>query len=153
MENLDEIDRKILQLMQENAKLTTKELADKIKLSPTPTFERLKRLEREGFIDHYAAVLHPEKTGNGLIAFCNIRLKQHSRTIGLDVMQAVQKIPEVTECYNISGDYDFMIKIYVRDMPHYQEFVLMRLGEIKSIGSLHSIFVIGEIKNSHAIPV
>lgn len=150
---LDEIDVKLLQLLQRNAKATTKELAYEVNLSPSPTFERLRRLEREGYIERYVAVVNPKMVGNGFVVFCNIRLKQHGKEIGLRFMDAIKDIEEITECYNTSGDYDFMMKIFVRDMKHYQDFVLNTLGVIDSIGSLHSIFVIGEVKNSYSVPV
>ncbi|WP_080902631.1 Lrp/AsnC family transcriptional regulator [Parabacteroides sp. Marseille-P3160] len=153
MEKLDATDIQILKVLQNNAKLTTKELAEKVNLSPTPVFERQKRLEREGYIRRYTAELDYEKLGCNFIVFCNVRLKQHTRAYGLLFMEAINKIEAITNCYNISGDYDFMMKIYVRDMKHYQDFVLNILGEIDSIGSLHSIFVIGEAKNSRSIPI
>lgn len=153
MEKLDEIDLRILEALQENAKLTTKELAHIVHLSPTPTFERQKRLEREGYIEKYVALVNPQKVGNGIIVLCNIKLKQHSKELGTQFMEAIRQVKEVTECYNTSGDYDFMMKLYVRDMPHYQDFVLNTLGVIDSIGSLHSIFVIGEVKRSTATPI
>ena len=153
MENLDDIDIKILRHLQKNAKLTTKELAAAVNLSTSPVFERQRRLEREGYIEKYIAVLNSKKLGNGFIVLCNIRLKQHSRKYGKQFMETISCIDEITECYNTSGDYDFLMKLYVRDMEHYQDFVLNTLGSIESIGSLHSIFVIGEVKNSHAIPI
>ncbi len=153
MERLDATDISILKALQNNAKLTTKELAEKVNLSPTPVFERQKRLEREGYIKRYTAELDAEKLGCNLIVFCSIKLKQHTREYGFQFMEAINQIRTITNCYNISGDYDFMMKIYVRDMKHYQDFVLNTLGEIDCIGSLHSIFVIGEVKNSRAIPI
>ena len=152
-EKLDEIDIKILRQLQINANLTTKELADRVHLSVSPVYERQKRLEREGYIEKYIAVVNAKKTQNNMIVFCNICLKQHGKAIGEAFMSAISDLPEVTECYNTSGDYDFMMKIYVEDMEHYQDFVLNTLGVIESIGSLHSIFVIGEVKNTHALPI
>ncbi len=108
---LDETDMHILSLLQEDAQLTNKQLAAKIHLSPTPTFERVKRLEREGYIRRYIAILDAEKINRGFMAFCNVSMKQHSDENAQRIMQAVQKIPEIVECYNISGDYDFMLKI------------------------------------------
>lgn len=153
MGKLDETDIRILQELQKDGKLTAKELAAKVNLSSSPTFERQKRLEREGYIERYTALVNPQKVGNGFIVFCNIQLKKHGKEIGEQFMAAVQDIEEVTECYNTSGDYDFMMKVFVRDMAHYQDFVLNTLGVIDSIGQLHSVFVIGEVKNSHAIPL
>lgn len=153
MEELDETDKRILRILQKDSKLTTKELAAKVNLSPTPVFERQRRLEREGYIEKYVAVINPHRVGNGLIVLCNIRLKQHTQVLIQQFMDAVQDLEEVTECYNTSGDYDFQIKVYVSNMKHYQEFMLNTLGTIDCVGSLHSIFVIGEIKDSHTIPV
>ena len=152
-ENLDDIDIKILRELQKNSNLTTKELADLVHLSSSPTYERQRRLEREGYIEKYIAVVDRKKTGNNMIVFCNICLKQHGKKTSEDFMSAIASLPEVTECYNTSGDYDFMMKIYVRDMDQYQDFVLNTLGVIESIGSLHSIFVIGEVKNTRALPI
>ena len=150
---LDETDLRILSLLQDDSRLTNKELAAKIHLSPTPTFERVKRLEREGYIRKYMAVLDAEKINRGFIAFCNLRMKQHSYENAQRIIQAVQHISEIVECYNISGDYDFMLKIYVSDMKAYQEFVLRILGDLDCIGSLNSFFVLGEVKNFHQLPL
>lgn len=153
MNNLDETDKQILKMLQANSKLTTKELAAQVNLSPTPVFERLKRLEKEGYIRKYSAILDNEKVCQGIVVYCNIRLKQHNREYGTDFINAIQSLEEVTECYNISGDFDFMMKIYVPSMKYYQDFVLNKLGTIDSIGSLHSVFVLAEVKNSFSIPV
>lgn len=153
MTDLDPTDIQLLRILQEGSNLTTKELAAKVNLSPTPVFERVKRLEKEGYIKKYVAILDAEKLSKGFVVFCNIRLKQHSKELGIRFMKAILSLEEVTECYNISGDYDFMLKIYVQSMKHYQDFVLNTLGEIDSIGNLHSTFVLGEIKQSYALPL
>jgi len=153
MEELDFTDRQILRELQKDAKLTTKELASRVNLSPTPTFERVKRLEREGYIQRYIALVDPKKAGRNLVVLCNISLKQHTKEYIRAFIKAMEETPEVTECLNTSGDYDFMIKLYARDMQQYQDFILNVLGGIDSIGSIHSIFVMGEEKNTHAIPI
>ena len=153
IENLDETDRKILRILQRDSHLTVKELAAKLHLSTSPTFERQKRLERDGFIERYMAVVNPHKVGNGIMVMCNIRLKQHSQELIQEFMNVVQRIEEITECYNTSGDYDFLIKVYAHDMKSYQQFMLNTLGTINCIGSLHSIFVIDETKNTHGVPI
>ncbi|MBM6991911.1 MAG: Lrp/AsnC family transcriptional regulator [Prevotella sp.] len=152
-EKLDDIDIKILRQLQRDAHLTVKELAARVHLSPSPTFERQKRLEREGYIERYMAVVNSEKVGNGIIVLCNIRLKQHTQKLIQEFMDAVQQIDEITECFNTSGDFDFLIKVYARDMKAYQQFMLNTLGTIECVGSLHSVFVIGEIKNTRGVPV
>lgn len=152
-ETLDETDRKILRILQRNSDLTVKELAAKLHLSTSPTFERQKRLERDGYIERYMAVVNPHKVGNGIMVLCNIRLKQHSQELIQEFMNVVQNFEEITECYNTSGDYDFLIKVYAHDMKSYQQFMLNTLGTINCIGSLHSIFVIDETKNTHGVPI
>lgn len=152
-EILDETDRKILRILQRNSDLTVKELAAKLHLSTSPTFERQKRLERDGYIERYMAVVNPHKVGNGIMVLCNIRLKQHSQELIQEFMNVVQNLEEITECYNTSGDYDFLIKVYAHDMKSYQQFMLNTLGTINCIGSLHSIFVIDETKNTHGVPI
>jgi Lrp/AsnC family leucine-responsive transcriptional regulator len=143
----------ILRELQKDAKLTTKELASKVNLSPSPTFERQKRLEREGYIQRYVAVVDPIKVGNGIMVLCNVRLKHHSKEFSRQFTSVIAEIEEVVECFNTSGEYDYMLKIYARDMRHYQEFILGTLGDLDCIGSLHSIFVIGEVKNSLYVPI
>ena len=152
-EKLDATDIRILRALQQNARLTVKELAARVNLSPSPTFERQKRLEREGYIQRYVAVADHHKLGNHVIVLCNIRLKQHTHELIQQFMDTVQGIEQITECYNTSGDFDFQIKVFARDMKAYQDFLLNTLGNIDCIGSLHSVFVIGEIKDSHVIPV
>ena len=152
-EVLDKIDILILRELQKDAKLTTKELAAKVNLSPSPTFERQKRLEREGYIQRYVAVVDPIKVGNGIMVLCNVRLKHHSKEFSRRFTSVIAGIDEVVECFNTSGEYDYMLKIYARDMRHYQDFILGTLGDLDCIGSLHSIFVIGEVKNTLAVPI
>lgn len=153
MAKLDSTDIKILEALQENSDITTKELAAKVNLTPSPTFERQKRLEREGYIDHYMAVVNPEKVGNGLLVLCGITLRQHSKTLGREFVEAVNRIPEISECWNTSGIYDFIMKIYVSDMKRYQDFVLDTLGDIDCIGSLQTFFVIGTVKTGNKVAI
>lgn len=151
--NLDETDLQILKTLQRNAKLTTKELADAVNLTPTPVFERQKRLERKGYIRKYIAVLDPEKMDLGLLVFCKVKLKQINHEIADAFTRRIMHLPEVTECYNTSGAYDYLLKVRARDMKRYQEFVLTKLGDIDSVGSIESTFVMSEIKNIHGINI
>ena len=152
-ETLDDIDLQILKTLQRNAKLTTKELADAVHLTPTPVFERQKRLERQGYIKRYVAVLDPEKLGQGLQVFCKVKMKQINHEIADAFVRRIQRIPEVTECYNTSGAYDYLLKVRARDMKQYQEFVLNKLGEIDSLASIESTVVMSEVKQDHGIVV
>ncbi|MCR5680790.1 MAG: Lrp/AsnC family transcriptional regulator [Prevotella sp.] len=151
--NLDETDLEILKTLQRNAKLTTKELADAVHLTPTPVFERQKRLERQGYIKKYVAVLDPEKLNQGLLVFCKVKLKQINREIAEAFVRRIQRIPEVTECYNTSGAYDYLLKVRARDMKQYQEFVLTKLGDIDTVGSIESTFVMSEVKQKYGINI
>ena len=153
MEGLDKIDKSLLRILQHDSNLTTKELAAKVNLSSTPVFERVRRLEKEGFIKRYVALLDAEKLDKNLCIMCNVKLKQHNGTLGREFMAAINAIHEVTECYNISGDFDYLLKIYVRDMKHYEAFVLDTLGAIPSVGSLQSNFVMSVVKQSPEIPL
>ena len=152
-ENLDIIDFELLRMLQKDAKLTIKEIAIRVNLSPTPVYERIKQLEKEGLIEKYIAIVNAEKAGKNLTVFCNIILKEHTKEIVNKFVRDIVSLKEVVECYNISGDYDFLLKIVIKDMKHYQFFVINELGSVKNIGSAHSTFVIGVIKHNYAVPV
>jgi Lrp/AsnC family leucine-responsive transcriptional regulator len=152
-EILDETDLQILRTLQKNAKLTTKELADAVHLTPTPVFERQKRLEKKGYIKKYIAVLNPEKLNQGLQVFCKVKLKQINHEIADAFVRKINRIPEVTECYNTSGAYDYLLKVRAADMKQYQEFILNKLGEIESLSSIESTFVMSEVKQNYGINI
>ena len=153
IEDLDKIDLQILKTLQRNAKLTTKELADIVHLTPTPVFERQKRLERMGYIKKYVAILDPEKLDRGLLVFCKVKLKQINSEIANSFVRRIQYIPEVTECYNTSGTYDYLLKVRARDMKQYQEFLLTKLGDIDSVAAIESMFVMSEVKQYYGINI
>lgn len=153
MESLDHIDLQILRTLQDNARLTTKELAACVHLSTTPVFERLKRLEAQGYIKKYIAVLDAEKLNRGFLVFCRVKLRWLNKEIAEEFTGIIREIPEVTECYNISGSYDYLLKIHAPDMKYYQEFLLNVLGTIESLGSMESTFVMDEVKQVYGIQV
>ena len=153
METLDKKDLQILRTLQENARLTTKELAARVNLTSTPVFERLRRLENGGYIKKYIAVLDAEKLNLGFVVFCRVKLSKLNKEIATDFTRIIQEIPEVTECYNISGSYDYLLKIHAPNMKHYQEFILNVLGTIDSLGSLESTFVMDEVKHDYGIHI
>ena len=150
-ETLDETDLQILKTLQKNAKLTTKELADAVHLTPTPVFERQKRLERQGYIKKYVAILDPDKLNKGLLVFCKVKLQQINHEIADAFTRRILRIPEVTECYNTSGAYDSLLKVRARDMKEYQEFVLNKLGDIDNVGAIESTFVMSEVKQTYGL--
>ena len=145
-DKLDKVDLQILRTLQENARLTTKELAARVSLSSTPVFERLKRLENGGYIKKYIAVLDAEKLNQGFVVFCSVKLRRLNRDIAAEFTRIIQDIPEVTECYNISGSH-------APNMKYYQEFILNVLGTIDSLGSLESTFVMAEVKHQYGIHI
>jgi Lrp/AsnC family leucine-responsive transcriptional regulator len=150
---LDHVDIQMLRTLQENARLTVKELAAKVRLSSTPVFERLKRLEEGGYIKKYMAVLDAGKLDRGFVVFCNVKLRRMNRDIAGEFARIVQDIPEVTECYNISGGFDYLLKIHAPDMKYYQEFILNVLGTVESLGSIESMFVMDEVKHVYGIHI
>lgn len=150
-EKLDKVDLQILHTLQENARLTTKELAARVSLSSTPVFERLKRLENNGYIKKYIAVLDAEKLHQGFIVFCNVKMSRINSEISSDFTKVIKEIPQVTECYNISGSYDYLMKIHAPDMKYYKDFILNVLGNIDYLSSIESVFVMDEIKHEYGI--
>lgn len=152
-EILDNKDISILRALQQNARMTVKDLALKVHLSPTPVFERLRRLEVEGYIRKYTAVLDASKLGRGFLVFCSVRLRRMGKDIANDFVSRIKDIPEVAECYNISGDFDYLLKIYAPDMQYYNDFLINTLGTIESLGSVQSCFVMNEVKNNYGLPL
>ncbi|NAS30045.1 winged helix-turn-helix transcriptional regulator [Flavobacteriaceae bacterium R38] len=153
MFKLDTIDKKLLQLLQEDSKRTNKELSHHLNLSVTAVFERIKRLEKEKVITRYVALIDKEKVKKPFMVFCHIKLVQHSKEFLTKFELQVKKLDEVTECYHVSGDYDYILKVYVEDMVAYREFMITKLTTLQHIGSTHSTFMIGEVKNTTAITI
>ncbi|MEZ4772719.1 MAG: Lrp/AsnC family transcriptional regulator [Bacteroidia bacterium] len=149
----DHIDRSILRLLQKDAKMTTKELASQLSLTATPVFERVKRLEKDGYIKGYRAVLDRHKLNLPLVVFCNVELEKHREEFLARFEQDVQSLPEVVECYHIAGHYDYLLKVVVKDMEVYQHFVTRKLAALENIGKVQSSFVMTEVKDSGLLPV
>ncbi len=145
---MDGIDKKLLSYLQQDAKKTTKELSTKLNLSVTAVYERIKKLEREGVISNYVALLDKKKIDKGFMVICHIKLVQHNVDSVTTFEKEVVKLEEVLECYHVSGDYDYIIKIFVKDMEAYRAFMLTKLTTLQHIGSTHSVFMIGEVKNT-----
>jgi Lrp/AsnC family leucine-responsive transcriptional regulator len=148
--HLDPIDIKLLKLLQVDTKQTTKELSLKLHLSVTAVYERIKKLEREGIIARYVALLNRNKIEKGFVVFCHIKLLQHSKDFLTTFEKEVVQLEEVLECFHVSGDYDYILKICVKDMEAYREFMVTKLTTLQHIGSTHSTFMIGEVKNTTA---
>ena len=148
---LDSIDKQLLVLLQKDCKQTNKELSNKLNLSVTAIYERIKKLEKEGIINKYVALLKNEKIEKAFVAFCHIKLIQHSQEYVVKFEREVANLSEVLECYHISGDYDYLLKVIVKDMEAFREFMVNKLTNINHIGSTHSMFVISEVKHTTAI--
>lgn len=147
---MDAIDKKLLGLLQEDTKKTTKELSMVLNLSVTAVYERIKKLEREGVISKYVAILDKNKVEKAFVVFCHIKLIQHTKDLIHTFESEVIKLDEVLECFHVSGDYDYILKVHVKDMDEFREFMVTKLTGLKHIGSTHSSFMIGEVKNTTA---
>lgn len=148
---LDATDKKLLKLLQEDSKRTTKELSLKLNLSVTAVYERIKKLEREGVIDKYVVLLNRNKIQKGFVVFCHLKLMQHTKEFISQFEKEVVQLTEVLECFHVSGDYDYILKICVENMEEYREFMVTKLTSLQHIGSTHSTFMIGEVKNTTVI--
>lgn len=149
--NFDEIDKKLLLYLQEDCKQTTKELSYKLGLSVTAVYERIKKLENQGVISKYVALLDRHRINRDFIVLCHIKLTQHKKEFVLQFEREVLNLQEVTECFHVSGDYDYILKIGVKDMEDYRNFMLTKLTALQHIASTHSSFMISEVKNTTAI--
>ncbi len=148
---LDVKDRAILKLLQENARITIKEISGKVHLSTTPVHERIKRMEDSGVIKQYATLVDHAKVKKGLMVICYVSLKQHSKNAGVKFIKAIQELNEVVECFSISGEFDFMLKVVCEDMNRYYDFHVNKLSQIENMGHVQSIFVMGIIKQTHQL--
>ena len=147
----DATDKKLLGYLQQDSKQTNKELSNKLGLSVTAVYERIKKLEKEGFINGYIALVNKEKIDKNFIVFCHIKLVQHSQDYVVSFEKEVKRLNEVLECYHVSGDYDYLLKVLVKDMVAFRAFMVKKLTTINHIGSTHSMFVINEVKHTTAI--
>jgi len=149
----DATDKALLNLLQDDSKQTTKELSNKLNLSITAVYERIKKLENRGVIDKYVALVKKENVGKAFVAFCHIKLLQHSQDYVVKFEKEVANLVEVLECYHISGDYDYLLKVHVTDMDEFRHFMVKKLTTISHIGSTHSMFVINEVKHTTALAI
>jgi Lrp/AsnC family leucine-responsive transcriptional regulator len=148
---LDSTDKKLINLLQNDSKQTTKKLSLQLNLSVTAVYERIKKLENQKVIDKYVAIINKNKIEKSFLVFCHLKLIQHSREYVTTFEREIIKLEEVSECFHVSGDFDYILKIYVKDMEEYRNFMVSKLTAIKYIGSTHSIFAIEQVKNTTAI--
>ncbi len=145
---IDEKDKAILNILQQNAKATVTEIAQKIHLSTSPTFDRIKRLEVNGIIKQYVTLVDHSKVNRGLMVICYVSLKEHNKNAGTKFIQSILAMPEVLECYSISGEFDFMLKVVGENMERYYDFHVNKLSQAENVGHIQSVFVMGKIKES-----
>lgn len=150
---LDSIDRQLLNFLQQDAKQTNKELASKLNMSVTAVYERIKKLEKSGIIDSYVTLLNKKSIERAFVAFCHIKLVKHSQDLVNQFEKVVATIDEVLEVYHLSGDYDYLLKVHVKDMESFRKFMVNKLTNIEHIGSSNSMFVISEVKHTTAVNI
>ena len=147
---MDNIDKKILMQLQKDAKQNTKEIANKVGLSVTPTYERIKKLERKKIITSYVALLDKAKIGKQIITYCQITLYKHQKSSIDNFKQVSLQFPEVMECHHVSGNFDFLLKVASEDMNKFQEFINEKLSIVEGISTIQSSFVMSSVKDSTA---
>lgn len=150
---LDETDKKILRILQQDAHCTLKDIANKINLSLTPVHDRVKRLEKEGIIEKYVSLLNKKKLGKNLTVYCQITLVKQNYDISEGFNQAILNMPEVIECNFISGNFDYLLKMVFSDMEEYHLFHQKKLSVLPEVSLINSFFIISEVKNTTILPV
>jgi Lrp/AsnC family transcriptional regulator, leucine-responsive regulatory protein len=148
---VDAIDLAILKLLQQNARITIKEISDKVHLSTTPVHERIRRLESSGVIKQYVTIVDGAKVKKGLMVICYVSLKQHSKSAGGKFIKAILDLDEVLECLTISGQFDFLLKVVAENMDAYYDFHVNKLSAIENVVNVQSVFVMGVIKQTHQL--
>ncbi|APG59159.1 Lrp/AsnC family transcriptional regulator [Christiangramia salexigens] len=148
---IDELDKKILYYLQIDSKKTNKEISNDCGLSVTAVYERIKKLEREGVISKYVALIDPEMVDKKFMVLCQIKLVQHKKEILTRFEKEVTGLTEVIECLHVSGDYDYILKVLVKDMEAYREFMVTKLTTLNHIASTKSIFTINKVKQTTSI--
>ncbi len=151
--DLDKIDRKILAILQQDGRISNADLAKRVNLSPTPTLERVKRLERDGFIERYAALLNPEKMQAAMTAFVEVALDRTTEDVLSRFATEVRKVPEIVECHMIAGGFDYLLKIRVEDLSGYRRFLGSELARLPGIRATHTYTVMEKVKEAVAFPI
>ena len=151
MENrLDKVDLSILTLLEKDCRLTHKQIAYSVNLSVTPIHARIRKLFDEGYIERYTAIINRKKVGKGLIAYTQVHLKNHSQESLKAFMDASVKLPEVMECYHMTGAFDFLLRIAIRDMDEYNKVLIEKLSMLPDVSNMQSFFVMSEAKHETA---
>jgi Lrp/AsnC family leucine-responsive transcriptional regulator len=141
MKQVDQVDKEILKILQTDCRITAKDIATQLGMSKTPVYERIKKLESQGFITKYVALCNPKKAGKGLIIYLSVLLDNHSKDAVDEFVKKVKALPEVNECYYVSGNIDFLLKVYIKDMDDYHRFITQDFSNIKNMSRFYSSFV------------
>jgi Lrp/AsnC family leucine-responsive transcriptional regulator len=150
---IDRTDQRILRELQRDARLSTTELAERVSLTPSPCWRRLKALEAEGYIRGYRTVIDPRKLGYGVTAFVSILMESHSRELGVAFEKAVQDIPEILSCHNVSGHFDFLLQVIAKDLESFGDFARENIRCLPGVKEMNSSFSLKEVKLSREIPL
>jgi DNA-binding Lrp family transcriptional regulator len=150
---LDNIDHKVLEILQSNAKITNAQLSKEIGLSPAPTLERVKKLETTGIIQSYHAQIDREKVGLGVTTFVMISLTGHKKQVTDAFVEQINVIPEVIECHHVTGSCDFLIKVIAKDISSYQQLMLEKINEIEQVASTQTMVILSTFKESKILPI
>ncbi len=153
VQSYDRIDIDIIKILQEDSTKAIKDIAKEVGLSATPTYERIKRLESEGVIKKYVAVVDSHKVGLDIIVYCNVRLKEQSKESLLDFEEAIVKLPEVLEVIGLSGNYDYLLKIVSPNIEAYNNFLMNKFSSVPNVGHFHSNIVLAEVKRDSPLPL
>lgn len=151
MLKLDKLDKSILKLLQKDCSLNTKQIADAVGLTITPTYERIRRMEKNGIIEKYVAILNKQRAGKSLVVFCNVSLQLHSKPLLKKFEQSIVRFDEVMECYHMAGAFDYLLKVLATDMNEYQNFINNKLAVLENISNVQSSFVLTEVRHKTEI--
>ncbi len=150
---LDQIDHKVLEILQQNEKITNAQLSKEIGLSPAPTLERVKKLETAGIIESYHAQLNREKVGLGVTTFVTVTLIGHKKQVTESFVAQINQIPEVIECHHVTGSGDFLLKIIAKDIASYQKLMLEKINEIEEVAGTQTMVILSTFKESKVLPI
>ena len=150
---LDDIDKKVLNLLQDNGRITNAQLAKEVGISPPPTLDRVRKLEKNGYIQKYVALVDPKKLDRGTMAFVSVSLRLHQKDAIQEFVNEIQKIPEVLECHHITGEEDYLLKVVIKDIEHYKQFLLDKLTQFDGISKIKTSFIMNTLKQETRIPV
>jgi Lrp/AsnC family transcriptional regulator len=151
--NIDALDIKILKIIQENSQKTLKEIAEQVNLSLSPTHDRVKRLESDGYIKSYVAILNRKKLNLGLLVHCQVTLEKQTSQNFSEFEAAIKAFPEVISCHLVSGNFDYYLNVLSADVESYNRFYQEKLAVLPSVAHISSLFVMDEIKSTTALPL